>query len=102
MFALKYAHVIMWFYVIVPPISIIAAILVSLYSLHSREGATRRCYSIFKHMHIPDTLWKNFIFKKTFTVLKQKLNVDLFLHRKFSFVLTKATFILLQVKISRC
>lgn len=53
-------------------------------------------------MHIPDTLWKNFIFKKTFTVLKQKLNVDLFLHRKFSFVLTKATFILLQVKISRC
>lgn len=55
--------VLSWFSVIAPSVLNIAAVLISAFCLHSSGGATRRHYSIFKHMHIPDTLWTHLILK---------------------------------------
>lgn len=57
----------------VPSVSNIAAILVSAFSLYCSGGATRRCYSIFKHMNISDTLWKHLILKKIKVLKKRQM-----------------------------
>lgn len=100
-FALKYECVIMWFSVTPVSVSNIAAILVSAFSLHSSGGATRTYYSIFKHVHVPGTLWNNLILKNLCGAKIKARCRCLTSLWKFSYILTKATFILLQVKISR-